>query len=151
METARTEKVNKNIRATLLRETRRKPLTRKKDGHPFEVVNLVGKTDKGEFACYMYVDVGQVIPLNEERQYNIQTGQRGEYEIKEITDAKKGFAGGYAAKAPGQEIHAAALQCATQIALSGKLNIGPGEIRSWILAQAKELATEMIAHNRNAR
>lgn len=116
----------------------------KKDGSGEFVIHRVKvRSEKGTFEAKLLFTEPT---LNEEKEYEISKGKFGDWEIKEVKSQpeRKGWTGGrsYASPAPshGQEIHAMALRCATDMFLAGKL--GYHDIGDW----AKMQAHKMIAH-----
>lgn len=138
----------KTASLTIVREASKKKLKRA-DGHQYELHNVVVKGPKGEFEAVVFTDEGAEVDLGKEKKYQIKKGKRGEWIISEAREKKLG-AGGYVPRL-GMEVHSAALLCATDLVLSGKIAAGPNEIQDAILRTAKSLASEMLIHYRQSK
>lgn len=134
-----TKPTKRKLTITDLVKTERRP---KKDGSGEFVIHRVKvRSEKGEFEAKLLFSEPV---LGAEKEYEIEKGKFGnEWEIREVKQSsdKKPWTGGrsFGSPAPshGQEIHAMALRCATDMFLAGKL--GYHEIGDWAAMTANKV------------
>lgn len=134
---------NKTAKLTLTRLLSTKKLTRA-DGGSFNMHRVTAKSAKGEFDAVIFADDNVPPPeLNVEKSYSITPSKKeNEWVIRELRD-KKPWSGGSTAKT-GQEIHAAALLCAKDLLLAGKVGTVDDMLRL-----SEELATKLLRHHKS--
>lgn len=144
------ETAEKTVSLVVVRETRRKTLVRQKDGHEYDVVDLLVKGSKGEFVASSYLDIGQVIETGKEKIFKIKKARTGNgWVIQEVKEKKAFSPGGFAPRPPEQAIHAAALIVAKDLLLAGKLDDPLNDPEEAILHAARSIASAMLSHHRS--